>query len=286
MLALPSAARASAPPLETFEIQTYVPSRLWSTMAWIPDAVEPKFGTRRRLTYGGRSWRGIWNPVAVGGPSAAWAFKSGWSGGNGPATAVLSDVPVTAALRRRWTVVAELYRDADVLVVAAGHPACGGLTRAQANAIVRGRLTDWAAVAPGASGPIQVFYPSAAGDGESHFGVVRPSRGTARLPYARGARPATDGGVGAAAGGDPSVAAISTFSRVRGLGGICAVPLDGVAPTEETVRALTYPEAFPVSYVRPRSMGKFGLALYGAMARLFKTPAFKARLAGYGVLTS
>ena len=44
------------------------------------------------------------------------------------------------------------------------------------------------------------------------------------------------------------------WSRVRRLGAaVCAVPLDGVAPTDATVAQLAYPEAFPVGYYRPRT---------------------------------
>jgi hypothetical protein len=72
--------------------------------------------------------------------------------------------------------------------------------------------------------------------------------------YARGARGAADGGLAQAAGGDQAVAGLTSWTRARAYGlNVCSVPINGVAPTDATVFALSYPAAFPISYVVPRS---------------------------------
>lgn len=69
------------------------------------------------------------------------------------------------------------------------------------------------------------------------------------------AQGAPDGGVSAAATGDQSIAAITTWSRVRPRrAGTCVVPLNGVAPSDATVVGLTCHEAFPVTYVVTRKL--------------------------------
>jgi hypothetical protein len=287
-IAAPAPAPAAAP-VDSFQIQTYIGNRIWNQTSWIPFAVDDPPGATVRLTHGGHSSRGIWIPVSLGGPSTAFALQQAWRGRKSTTTAVIADARLTATQRRRFVTVADLYREADVLVVARDHPACAGLTKTQARAIVRGGIERWSEVVPGAAADaIRVRFPSSGGDdlAESHFGVTRPLKRFARMPYAPGAKGASDGGVGAAAAGDQSIAAISTWSRVRGYGAsVCAVPLDGVAPTDDTVRSLQFPAAFPVAYVRPRkSAPAYKLAQYDAMARLFASEKFQAMLAGRGVL--
>ena len=72
--------------------------------------------------------------------------------------------------------------------------------------------------------------------------------------YPRGARGAADGGLGQAAAGDQAVAGLMSWTRARAYGAsVCSVPINGVAPTDATVFALSYPAAFPITYVVPRS---------------------------------
>ena len=96
------------------------------------------------------------------------------------------------------------------------------------------------------------------------------------MPYAPGAKGVRDGGVSAAAAGDTSIAAITAWSRLRRVvPGTCVVPLDGVAPSDATVGDLSYPEAFPVTYLRPRfAIDAYDRALYAAMAALFRSERF------------
>jgi hypothetical protein len=208
--------------------------------------------------------------------------------------AVLADRVLTRAESRRFTVLTEVYTDADVLVVAAGHPACAGLTRGQARAIAAGRVTRWSQVVAGAPvDPIRVVHPvDAGGDPVPHLGTRWVGSGVRwRVTYAPGARGAADGGVGRAAAGDMAVAAVTTWSRIRfRSAGICAVPLNGVAPGEDTVASLAYPEAFPVRLVVTRAVpGRSAEArahvrvLRREMRAYLRSPGFRALLAQRGL---
>jgi ABC-type phosphate transport system substrate-binding protein len=203
---------------------------------------------------------------------------------------VIVDRPLTARERGRFRTLADLYRDADVLVVAAGHPACAGLTAAQARAIARGAITRWSQVAPGATADvIRVRHLiSGFGDAVPHLGTR--SVGTLNrqhVNYASGAVGAGDGGVSAAAAGDESIAAITTWSRIRFASpGVCVVPLNGVAPSDATVAGLTYPEAFPVRYVVTRKLvgGGQTVVMRRAMATHLNSAKVKAMLRRQGLL--
>src|SRR5262249_27130158 len=132
--------------------------------------------------------------------------------------AVLADRLLTRAESRRFIVLAEVYTDADVLVVAAGHPACAGLTRGQARSIAAGRLTRWCPLVAGAPvDAIRVIPPvDNAGQAVPHLGTRWVGSGNRwRVTYAPGATGAADGGVGRAASGDMGVAAVTTWSRIR-----------------------------------------------------------------------
>ena len=88
-----------------------------------------------------------------------------------------------------------------------------------------------------------------------------------------------DGGVSAAAAGDTSIAAITSWSRLRRVvPGTCVVPLDGIAPSDATVGDLSYPEAFPVTYLRPRfAIDSYDRATAFPMRPRPSTPAERPR---------
>jgi hypothetical protein len=198
---------------------------------------------------------------------------------------VYVDRALTASERARFTIVADLYRDADVLVVSSGHPACAGLSRAQARAIASGRVSRWSQVVAGArADAIRVRHL-----GSPHLGTGRVRRNVASLAYARGAVQSPDGGVSAAAGGDQSIAAITTWARMRGrLAGVCAVPLNGVAPSDASVSALRYAEAFPVRYLVPRAQPRHPLqrTIRRVFAQHLRSARVKAMLRGSGLLVA
>lgn len=212
--------------------------------------------------------------------------RSGISGG------LYLDRPLGATDRKRFTVVADLYYDADVLVLAAGHPACAGLTRAQARAIATGRVTRWSQVVTGAgTDAIRVRYLA----NQTRFGTkqkfrfVKGKGNRFFVTYAKGAKQAKDGGVSAAASGDRSIAAVTSWSRVRrGVAGTCVVPLGGVAPTNDSVMSLKYPEAYHVRFVAHKRLPTFPLArrLRTEMHEHLRSEKVKARLRGAGLLVA
>ena len=258
--ALVPATAGAATSRTSFQLTQLTPSRIWAETSWFPFGLDDPPGLTHRYRLGAWTFTGPWIPASVSTLSATDGLArlrrdARWGQGS---QAVLADRALTRAEARRFAVLAEVYRDADVLVVAAGHPACAGLTRGQARSIAAGRITRWSQVAAGAPvDPIRVVHlVDNAGEPVPHLGTRWTGSGVRwRVTYAPGATGAPDGGVGRAAAGDLGVAAITTWSRIRSrTGGICAVPLGGVAPAEDTVASLAYPEAFPVSLVVTRAV--------------------------------
>ncbi|MCW2958948.1 MAG: hypothetical protein JWP18_1751, partial [Solirubrobacterales bacterium] len=68
-----------------------------------------------------------------------------------------------------------------------------------------------------------------------------------------GARSAPDGGLSEAASGKFAVAAVTSWSRARAFQSTtCAVAVGGAAPSDASVRALSHPDAYPISFVALR----------------------------------
>ncbi|MBA2348233.1 MAG: hypothetical protein H0V81_08050, partial [Solirubrobacterales bacterium] len=58
-----------------------------------------------------------------------------------------------------------------------------------------------------------------------------------------------------AASGNLAIAAATSWSRARAFQATtCAVPVGGAAPTDATVRALSHPDAYPISLVTLRRL--------------------------------
>ena len=278
----------------SFQMVQLTPSRVYAQTSFLPFALPDPPDRVYRYRLGSRVFVGPWFPASVGGQTttelldrvhrAAHDPDRGHRDG-GRHRRPSPDGPRAQPLPH----LADLYRDADVLVVAAGHPACAGLTVAQARAIARGSVTRWSQVVAGApADAIRVRHPvDASGEGVPHLGtrwVGRLNRW--RVNYAPGAVGARDGGVAAAAA-DPSIAAITTWSRLRqGPAGVCAVPLNGVAPSDAAVAGLAYPEAFPVAYVVTRRVvgGGQTVVMRRAMAAHLNSAKVKAMLRGQGLL--
>src|SRR5829696_4212347 len=73
----------------------------------------------------------------------------------------------------------------------------------------------------------------------------------------QGARAARDGGVSEAASGNLAIAGVTSWSRARTFqGATCAVAVDGAAPSDASVRALSHRDAYPISFVTLRRLGK------------------------------
>jgi hypothetical protein len=253
----------------TFQMPQLTPTRVWSETSGLPFLF--KFGPTYRYRFGANTWVGTWAGASVGRKSATAALNEVWKNANQYALfndGVIVDRKLTAVEAQRFKIAADLYRDADVLVVATGHPACAGLTRAQARGIATGAITRWSQVVAGpAIDAIKVRYlTDGSGAGVPHLGTRWVgSLNKQRVNYAPGGLGAFDGGVGLVASGDQAVAAITTWSRVRfRAAGVCVVPLDGIAPDDATVASLQYPEAFPVAFVLTRKVpGRSALARAG-----------------------
>jgi hypothetical protein len=248
-LALAAPTAASAQSYEHAMVNSYIPARIDPMIGFIPSHGMNPPG--RTVRYGGKTFRFFYQNSAVVWPSTglivstlskryAFAMAGGFV-----------DRRLTARQRKRLAVRADLGRDADVLVVAAGHPACAaGLTAGQARGIARGTITRWSQVVslpPGAPDAIAVRV-------ENSGGFKLPRWGVRTRKYAKGARGAADGGLAQAASGDRAVAGITSWTRARAYSRTtCSVPIGGVAPTDATVFDLSYAAAFPITYVVPRS---------------------------------
>ena len=204
---------------------------------------------------GGRRYRYIFgNAAAAVGPSATIYLRNLIRARRNPGPqGIFVDRRLTSTERRHLTVRTDLARDADVLVVARDHPACtAGVSRAAARAIAKGRVRRWSEAGVPAPASGDAIALRRAGTGVER--VVEPRFGAGfRLP--RGARAAYDGGLGEAASGNPAIAAVTSWSRARSYQRTtCAVPIGGAAATDEAIRSLSYPGAYPITFVTLRRL--------------------------------
>jgi hypothetical protein len=264
--ALPSAAGAK-PIGEIFQVGGYVPARIMDQIGDTPiggmQQLPPKTYRANGLTF-----RGVWVNAMFGRRTTTEALEEVRARSGAPVLfAVYADRKLTSRERRSFDVLTDFARDADVLMVKEGHPACNGLTLAQVRGIASGRITQWSEVGAALSGAAdrialrhqvvdRVLY--------SRFGVTKKPRA------ATGAR---DGGAAEAAR-NASVAAIGGWSRSRFAGGVCKVPIDGVAPSDSTVRDLSFKGAFPITLVAPkkRPRNKLNRYLLTTYARWLSSP--------------
>jgi len=252
-------ATAAAQQVEDAFFNSVIPSRVDHLIGFTPTtfAMHPR-GQRVvpfKVRVGGRTYRYVFgNAAAVVGPSAGIYLKNMIRARRYPSPqGIFLDRRLTAAERRHVRARAELGRDADVLAVGRGHPACAsGVSRAAARAIVAGRIRSWSAagVPTPASGDAITLRRAGAGIGR----FVEPRFGAGgTLP--RGATAALDGGLSEAASGNLGIAAVTSWSRARAYQQTtCAVPVGGAAPDDVSVRALSHPDAYPISFVTLRRL--------------------------------
>jgi hypothetical protein len=254
-------ATASARKVEDTFFNSVIPSRVDHLIGFTPTtfAMYPRGQRVVPITVrvGGRTYRYVFgNAAAVVGPSANIYLRNMIRMRRYPSPqGIFLDRRLTAAERRHVQVRADLGRDADVLVVGRGHPACAsGVSRAAVRGIAAGRIRTWSAAGVPTPASGDVIALRRAGDGfersaEPRFGA----RG--RTPL--GARAARDGGVSEAASGNLAIAAVTSWSRARAFQATtCAVPVGGAAPSDASVRALSHPDAYPISFVTLRRLGK------------------------------
>src|SRR6185503_6977468 len=140
---------------------------------------------RYRYTFG--------NAAAVVGPSANIYLRNMLRGRRYPSPqGVFLDRRLKKSERRHLKVRIDLARDADVLAVSSGHPACAsGVSRAAARGIAAGTIRTWSAAGVPAPESGDAIALRRAGTGVDRF--VEPRfRAGARLP--QGARAAANGG--------------------------------------------------------------------------------------------
>ncbi len=274
------------------QVAVYSPANVDANVGWL---AQQMFDLNKpaRIRVGTTTYVGPWNNATIGRGTMSEALKELGRRYASDNIAVYSDRRLTASERARYRIAAELYRDADVLVLKAGHPGCSGLTLAQARAIASGRITRWSQVVSGLDGAIAVRYPQLRGGfSELRFGTRliqrRTSRGLRyRASYAKGARGVADGGVAAAAS-DLSIAAITSWSKAGARGGAtCIVPLGGVAANASSVAALRYPSAYPVDVVVRRRIGDAYLRkLIAAFSAYMRSAKVRDQLRGRGLLVA
>jgi hypothetical protein len=251
---------ASAQRVEDASFTSIIPSRVDSLIGFTPTtlAIHPR-GQRVvpiKVRVDGRSHRYVFgNAAAVVGPSADIYIRNLIRGRRYPgAQGIFLDRRLTAAERRYLRVGVDLGRDADVLAVTRGHPACAsGVSRAAARGIAAGTIRTWSAAGVEAPASGDAIALRRAGTGIERS--VEPRFGADRLPA--GAQAAPDGGLSEAASGSLAIAAVTSWSRARGFQQTtCAVPIDGAAPSDTSVRALSHPDAYPISFVTLRQLRK------------------------------
>jgi len=252
-------ASASAQRVEDAFFNSVIPSRVDHLIGFTPTtfAIHPR--DQRvvpiKVRVGGRTHRYIFsNAAAVVGPSATIYLRNMIRGRRFPSPqGIFLDRKLTAAERRHVKVRVDLGRDADVLAVHRGHPACAsGVTRATARGIAAGKIRTWSAAGVPVPATGDAIALRRAGTGIERSAEPRFAADW-RLPA--GAEAAPDGGLSEAASGDHAIAAITSWSRARAFQQTtCAVPIDGAAPNDTSVRALSHPDAYPVSFVALRRL--------------------------------
>ena len=252
-------ATASAQRVEDTFFNSIIPSRVDHLIGFTPTtfAVHPR-GQRVvpiEVRVRGRSYRYVFgNAAAVVGPSAGIYLRNMIRGRRYPSPqGIFLDRRLTAAERRYVRVRADLGRDADVLSVQRGHPACAsGVSRAAARGIAAGTIRTWSAAGVPTPASGDAIALRRAGSGIERF--VEPRFGAGgRLP--QGARSAPDGGLSEAASGDLAVAAVTSWSRARAFQQTtCALPVGGAAPSDASVAGLSHPDAYPISFVTLRRL--------------------------------
>jgi len=255
-------ATASARPVEDAFFNSFIPSRVDHLIGFTPTtfAIHPA-GERVvpiKVRVGGRTHRIVFgNAAAVVGPAPDLKRMIRMRRYPSP-EGVFLDRRLRGRERRYLRVRADLGRDADVLVVAKGHPACAaGVSRSAVRGIAAGRIRTWSAagVPVPASGDAITLRRAGTGierSAEPRFG--------ASWKAPKGAKAVWDGGVSEAAAGNLSIAAVTSWSRARAYQATtCAVAVDGSAPTDASVRALSHPDAYPISFVTLKRLGKRGV---------------------------
>ncbi len=251
---------ATGQQVESTFFNSVIPSRVNHLIGFTPTtfAIHPAGRPVVPITVrvGGRTHRFVFsNASAVVGPSAGIYLRNMIRNRRFPGLeGVFLDRPLSAAERRHLVVRADIGRDADVLAVAIGHPACAsGVSRPAARGIAAGRILTWSAAGVPVPASGDAITLRRAGNGIERSAEPRFGAPPTAL---RKTQVASDGGLSEAASGDLAIAAVTSWSRARAFAATtCAVPVGGAAPTDASVRALTHRDAYAISYVTLRRLG-------------------------------
>lgn len=223
-----------------WQVSVQIPPQLWDDGASLPFIMGNAIDS---FSAGGNEYRIQWNNAAFSAPGPK---PSRQGGPYGTVTAGLYDRPLTEAQLRKFGLKQRLlWGDADVIVAAKDSPVCAGLTPSQVDGVLGGSITDWRAVFPswptGVDSAVRLNVPL------DYAGKPRWAFG--RNTYAPGFSRTTDSASLRLAGGQVAVQKLSFVERYLASAGLCAVPVGGVAPSEQSTRDLTYPPAYQVYYV-------------------------------------
>jgi hypothetical protein len=220
---------------------------------------------------GSTTYKVLWTNNTTNRQSTTIALREAVRDADGPPSsypAVFTDRDLTRAERKRFDVLLDIGRDADVLVVNRDNPVCtSGLTLAQVRGIAQGRITRWSQVAtlpPGQPDVIARHVRGVERYAQPRFGV-KPTPGHAVVDL--------DGGV-LAAYRNRAVAAVTSWSRVRQYtSSVCAVAIDGVAPTDASVFTRSYGSAYPfeLAMLHRRRTDPQGRAMVAAYVRFLRS---------------
>lgn len=258
---LAAAPGASAAVTQLGQVVLITPARVWDETGWL--AFPPPGDLPPRLQVGRRRVPVLWAMAAVSARDTTEALARAR---RDVGSAAVVDRPLSAAERRRFRVV-PLYTDADVLIAAAGSPACTtGMPLPRARALLRGDVTRWAQAAPAAAGmtePIRAWVPLGAGGIELPlFDVaaprqrLEPARPVPRFGrYGPAVRGVPESALPARAAQPGAVAAMRYSSAAFSIAGgsVCALPIGGVTPSEDTLRGGAYPVTRPIGLAFSRA---------------------------------
>jgi hypothetical protein len=200
----------------------------------------------------------------------------------GISTAGLYDRPLTPAqLARNGLKQRLLWLDADVLVARGDSPACAGVSTAQLDGLLTGKVTDWRTVFP--AWPADLDSAVRLAVPVDRTGAYRWGFGRQKFPLS--STRTDDAGSLRVSGGQVGIQKLSFVERLLAPSGLCAVPVDGVTPTEQTTRSGTYPRAYGVYYVSrihpskgaggkpPELIARWEALLFGPMGDAYLTTA-------------
>lgn len=221
---------------DTWQVSLQMPPQLWDDAASLGNI--PGDGIDA-FTVGSTKYRIRWANATIRQLPKYMLQRQG--GKYGTTTAGLYDRPLTKQQLKKFGLKQRLlWLDADVLLADAGSPVCQGLTAAQLTGVLDGSITDWQQVFAGQAQAVSLRVPV------DYLGKPRILFGRKAYP---GAQPTTDGGTLSVTGGTVAVQKLSYASKYLASGGVCAVPIGGVAPSEQTTRDRSYPHSYSVYYV-------------------------------------